>query len=333
MQSARRKFLLLAAAGAGVCSFPWLAGRWRSSQQPTITRTSWALGTDLCLTVTGLSKSQASRALDAAFAEIELVEQTMSIYRPESQLSRLNRDRVLERPHPHLLTVLATAEQTARETGGAFDISVQPLWNLYAAAKRAANTPTPAEIAAAQHQVDWRKIELSRNFIRLHEPVEAITLNGIAQGFALDRAVAVLKDHGATSALLNTGEISSLGMKNLDDPWTVGIQHPRESDVFIAVADLDGRALATSGDYQTTFSADFAKNHIFDPRTGESPTELASASIVAPTGLQADALSTAAMVLGRERTLAYLARLPNVDALLVDKNGNVSRTPGFPAAV
>lgn len=332
MPLARRKFLVLAAAGAGLCSLPWLARGFRSAPQPC-TKTSWALGAELSLTVVGLNEFRANRALNAAFAEIELVEQTMSVYRPESQLSRLNRERVLEQPHPHLLTVLAAAERTSRATNGAFDISVQPLWNLYATAKRAGRTPTTDEIAAARSKIDWRKVEVSPDGVRLHDPIEAITLNGVAQGYALDRALAVLKEHGATSALVNTGEISSLGQKTAGDPWTVGIQHPREPEAFIAVADLDGRALATSGDYETTFSADFAKNHIFDPRTGESPTELASASIVAPTGLQADALSTAAMVLGRERMLAYLAELVNVDALLVDKAGNVVRTPGFPAAV
>lgn len=331
MPMARRKFLLLAAAGAGLCASPWLLSR--SQRSAEVTRTAWALGSDLSLTVLGLSDTAVNRALDAAFAEIETVEQVMSLYRPDSQLCQLNCNRCLSQPHPHLLTVLRAAEQTARETSGAFDISVQPLWDLHAKAQRSSTLATAADLAAARGKVDWRKVHVSRERIELHDPVEALTLNGIAQGFALDRAVAVLKSHGATSALVNTGEITCLGQKAIDDPWTVGIQHPREREAFIAVADLDGRALATSGDYETTFSADFAKNHIFDPRTGESPAELASASIVAPTGLQADALSTAAMVLGRERTLAYLRTLPNVDALLVDKAGNVVRTPGFPASV
>lgn len=331
MPMARRKFLLLAAAGAGLCASPWLLNRSRGAAE--ITRTAWALGSDLSLTVMGLSNAAANRALDAAFAEIETIEQVMSLYRPDSQLCQLNRDRCLSQPHPHLLTVLQSAGKTARETNGAFDITVQPLWDLNAIANRNGTVPTANEFAAAQRKVDWRKVSASRERIELHDPVEAITLNGIAQGFALDRAVAVLKAHGATSALINTGEIGCLGQKAIDDPWTVGIQHPRERDAFIAVADLDGRALATSGDYETTFAQDFSKNHIFDPRTGESPTELASASIIAPTGLQADAISTAAMVLGKERTLAYLRTLPNVDALLVDKTGNVVRTPGFPASV
>jgi thiamine biosynthesis lipoprotein len=326
----RRKFLLGAAASAALLGTGYIAQQFFS--RTSVTRTSWALGANVSLTVVGLRESVANRALDAAFAEIETVEQTMSLYRPDSQLSQLNRDRVLQRPHAHLLTVLQLAEQASRETNGAFDITVQPLWDLYSVAKRNGTSPTAAELVSVRRKIDWRKVEFNNREVLLHDPVEAITLNGIAQGFALDRALAALIAHGATSALIDTGEIGSLGAKAPGDPWTMGIQHPRERDAFVAVADLDGRALATSGDYETTFSDDFAKNHIFDPRTGESPSELASVSIVAPTGLQADALSTAAMVLGKERTLALIAWLPRVDALLVDKSGDVVRTSGFPHA-
>ncbi len=185
----RRKFLLLAASGVGLSCLPWLAGR---RQPRTVTRTSWALGTDVSLSVAGLSEIAANRALDAAFAEIETVEQTMSLYRPDSQLSELNRERVLAQPHPYLLTVLQTAEQTARETNGAFDITVQPLWDVYAAAKRKATLPTESEFTIARNKIDWRQVKVSEQVIRLNNPAEAITLNGIAQGFALDRALALV---------------------------------------------------------------------------------------------------------------------------------------------
>lgn len=325
----RRKFLLLAASGLGAGCLPWLS---QQRESAAVTRTSWALGADVSLTVLGLAPSQARRALDAAFAEIETVEQVMSIYRPTSQLSQLNRNRILKRPHRYLLEVLTVAAETSRATGGAFDITVQPLWQLHATAKRRGTLPTPAELAAAQRQVDWQQVKVTAEEVQLLKPVAAITLNGIAQGYALDRALAALKQHGATTALINTGEIGSLGTKAHDDPWTTGIQHPREPDSFVAIADLDGRALATSGDYETNFSADLRSHHIFDPRTGTSPPELASVSIVAPTGLQADALSTAAMVLGKDQALALLAGLPNVDALLITKSGEVVQTAGFPAA-
>ena len=330
MSLGRRRFVLLAAGGASVALFPWLTSRRHAPS--LVTRQAWALGSDVSLSVAGLNEIAANRALDAAFAEIETVEQVMSLYRPNSQISVLNRDRRLSDPHPYLLTVLRAAAETSRASGGAFDITVQPLWEVCAAANRAGRVPTDAELSAAKAKIHWQQADITNGDVALREPVESITLNGIAQGFALDRALAALQAQGATSALIDTGEIGSLGTKAKNDPWTAGIQHPREEDAYLAVADLDGRALATSGDYESSFSADFARNHIFDPRTGNSPGELASVTIVAPTGLQADALSTAAMVLGKSRTLDLIRKLPRVDALLVDKAGRVTQTAGFPTS-
>lgn len=328
MSLSRRKFLSVS-LGTGAAAVGGAV--WKLGNRPNdVTRRSWALGSEVEMAVMAMPAARAERALDAAFAELELVEQVMSLYRPDSQVCRLNRDRALERPHPYLLEVLALAEQTARSSDGAFDITVQPLWDLFATCQKQRRTPGDSEIAAAQANVDWKAVEVSPDRIRLHSPVTAITLNGIAQGFAADRAVAALRDHGVQHALVNTGEISGLGRKPNGHNWTAGVQHPREPEYFVALTELRGRSLATSGDYKTTFSADFSKHHIFDPRTGQSPNEVASVSIVAPTAMQADALSTAAMVLGPDRTQALTESLSNVDALFVLKDGRTLHTQGFP---
>ncbi len=327
MSLSRRKFLSFALGGGAALAAGGLG--WRRFADSSVTRTAWALGSDVSMTVLGLPTGPAERALDAAFAELETVEQVMSLYRPNSQLCRLNRDRALERPHPYLVEVLAMAEQTARRSEGAFDITVQPLWELFAACRNQARLPTDAEIADARACVDWRAVEVFDENIRLQAPATAITLNGIAQGFAADRAIAALREHGVEHALVNAGEVGCLGKKPNGSDWTVGVQHPREPDAYVSLVELRGRSLATSGDYETTFSADFSKHHIFDPRTGQSPTELASVSIAAPTAMQADALSTTAMVLGPDRTLALIETLVDVDALLVLKDGRTIHTQGF----
>lgn len=328
MSLSRRKFLSFALGGGAALAVGGHVGR--RFVEPSVTRTAWALGSDVSMTVLGLPAGQTERALDSAFAELETVEQVMSLYRPDSQLCRLNRDRTLERPHPHLVEVLAMAEQTARLSKGAFDITVQPLWELFAACQKQDRLPTNFEIADARACVDWQAVEASDESIRLRAPATAITLNGIAQGFAADRAIAALREHGVEHALVNSGEVRSLGRKPDGNDWTVGIQHPREPEAFISLTELRGRSLTTSGDYKTTFSADFSKHHIFDPRTGQSPSEVASVSIVAPTAMQADALSTAAMVLGPDRTRALIESLADVDALFVLKDGRTLHTQGFP---
>ena len=293
-------------------------------------RASWALGSNVSIVALHSDRRVAEAAIDDAFAELELVEEVMSLYRPHSHLCLLNRDGRLDDPHPYLLEVLRYAGETSLRSGGAFDVTVQPLWSLYSSARKRGRLPDDAEVAAARRSVDWRRVEVSDRCVRLRGEGTAITLNGIAQGFASDRAAAALEARGVAHALIDTGEVNSLGAGDRPDGWNVGIQHPREADAYLYMAQLQGRCLATSGDYATTFSDDFRANHLFDPRTGRSPESLASVSIAAPTGMAADALSTAVFVLGPRRGLALVDSTPGADALFVLKNGRMLKTEGFP---
>jgi len=328
MAEGRRHFLLALGGAAGLAALGSAALPRNGSRR--FERTAAALGTSVTIQVLHNDAATADEAIDAAFAEIERVESVMSIYRPDSELRRLNRDGVLTRAHPYLLEVLQHAQATALATDGAFDITVQPLWTLYDQVRQRGALPDDAAIAEALQLVDWRKVELRRERIRLQQPGMQITLNGIAQGYAADRARAALKAHGIEHALIDAGEIAPLGRKEQAAPWQAGIQHPRVEDAYIALAKLEDRCLATSGDYATKFTADGKYNHIFDPRLGSSPRELASVSIAAPTAMAADALSTACFVLGPQRAQGVLSQIRDVDALFVLKNGRVLRTSGFP---
>lgn len=276
----------------------------------------------------------AQAAADAAWRELETVEALMSIYRPSSEVSRLNRDGVLTDPHPYTVAVLTTAQELAAQSDGAFDVTVQPLWALYSAHRKLGGLPSEDEVAAARKFVDWHKLEVNAKRIRLGAPGMAVTLNGIAQGYAADRVRAALAAHGIEHALIDTGEIGTLGDKGAgtDAPWKVGIQHPREENQYIALAALQGRCLATSGDYETFFTPDRVNNHIFDPRTGHSPRDLSSVTVVAADATRADALSTAVFVAGPERGQALLEAAPGAEALLVRKDGSILATKGFPKA-
>jgi thiamine biosynthesis lipoprotein len=175
-------------------------------------------------------------------------------------------------------------------------------------------------------------VEIAADGIRLHGDGTAVTLNGIAQGFAADAVASVLARHGIASALIDTGEISALGTHPDKDAWTIGIKHPRAPGEWIGLAGLHGRCLATSGDYETSFATDFSQHHLLDPRTGRSPAELASVSVIAPTALAADALSTAAFLLGPEAGMRLVQATTGADALFVAKDGARVQTPGFPMA-
>jgi thiamine biosynthesis lipoprotein len=316
----RRQFIALAAGAGGLAALGlWPRGLRRAE------RSGRALGAKATITVFHEDAATAERALDASFAALDAVEDALSLYRPNSAISRLNRDGALDDPHPDLASVLRSALEWARRTDGAFDPTVQPLWSLHARGR-----PSDAELETSRSLVDWTKVEVGPRRLVLGKPGMALTLNGIAQGFAADRVREVLRAHGVRHALADTGEFGGMGRKPDGDAWRVGIQHPRDPGAWAALAALEDRFLATSGDYATPFSADFKSHHLFDPSTGRSPAELASVTILAPSGIEADALSTSVFVLGPDRGLALCASRPGVDALLVRKDGTQVRTPNFP---
>ena len=177
-----------------------------------VSRTSWALGSDVSITVLHRDTPAGEAAIDAAFQELNLVEDVMSLYRGDSQLCRLNRDGVLDGPHPYLVEVLQAAQLISQRSSGAFDVTVQPLWDLYAKAQHRNQLPSDEDVDAARRKVDWKRLHVSPSQIRLNGHETAITLNGIAQGFAADRVAAVLREHRVNNALIDTGEIGALGM-------------------------------------------------------------------------------------------------------------------------
>jgi len=317
----RRRFILLA---AGVGTLAGLPGAFPRSLR-RVERKSRALGAEVSLVAYHPERDVAELALTASFTALDDLEDVLSLYRPDSQLCRLNRDGVLERPHPDLVTVLRRAVDWSRLTHGAFDPTVQPLWSLYANGE----LPDSERLQALRRFVDWTQVEVGAHGIRLGTG-QSVTLNGIAQGFAADRVRDVLRDHGIRYALANTGEFAALSHKPEGGHWRIGIQHPRVPEAYVALAALDDRFLATSGDYETKFSEDFSSHHIFDPATGRSPTTLSSVTVIAPTGLEADALSTAIFVMGPDHGLRLAASRRGVEVFMVLKDGELVSTPNFP---
>ncbi len=334
----RRRTLMAASLGLGtLAASAWMATRSGDDASaatqgpPRLSRSGPAFGTTVTLTVLHDDAAVATAALDDALQRVQAVDALMSLYREDSQLARLNRHGVLEAPDPMLLQVLAEAQQLSRRTAGAFDVTVQPLWQAFAAARQGGGLPTPAERAAARARVGWQRLDIAPDRLRLRDAGMAVTLNGLAQGHGVDVALQALREWGITQALLDTGEFGALGGKAAGAPWRLGIRHPRHSGELAARLALDGRCLATSGDYESGFSADFVHHHIFDPATGDSPTTLASATVLAGSGILADGLSTAFMVMGAERSLQLAAEMPGVDALLIGKDGRRWQTPGMAA--
>lgn len=299
---------------------------------PAGERAGIAFGTTVKLKAVHSDQRVLNAALDAAWGEIAAVEEAASLFRPDSALSILNRDGALADPPRALAEMIAAAQELSLLSDGAFDITVQPLWNLYAACHAAGREASPEEFEAVRALVGYQMIHIEPARISLARRGMALTLNGIAQGYATQRCLQVLAGHGVTDAFLDTGEIGVSGTRDGHNQWTAAIADPRRPGAFIALTRPLAGVLATSGDYATTFSADFAQNHIFDPRTLRSPAALASVSVLAQSGALADGLATAMMVLGPEKSLALAKRLAGVEVFLVTKSGERLATDGFPLA-
>jgi len=271
-------------------------------------------------------------ALRCAMQEVQRVDALLSLFRPDSQLSILNRTGALEGAHPHLLRNLDFALRLGTLTRGAFDPTIQPLWELFAQARMQGALPGRAAIAHARRLVDYRAVRIDGDRVRLDRPGAKLTLNSLAQGYAVDVVLDILRARGVHAALIDTGEIGNLGERDALHPWMVGVQHPRDRQGLIARIGMDGRVLSTSGDYATTFSSDFRYHHIFDPATGVSPPQYSSTIVLAPSGLVADGISTALMVLDHAAGSRLLRSFPGSDALWIDKQSQLAYTPGVPFA-
>jgi thiamine biosynthesis lipoprotein len=320
----RRQWLRLSLGSGAALA----AGTLTAAHDPLIwqDRPLQALGTDLWLRAAHRSAAMADAGLDAAVAAIRHVERHMSLFDANSAVSRLNRDGVLHQPHPDLVRVLRLAQTVSERSQGAFDVTVQPLWNAWFAAQKEGQMPTPQAVAAARARVGWRQLQITDQKISFARPGMGLTLNGIAQGFAADLAQKALRERGIEHALIDTGEWASLGLGPNAAPWTLGVADPRLEGALMASLLMDGRAIATSSDAHYRFAEGDRHHHIFDPRTGYSPPELASVTVAASTCAMADALTKVMFMGSAERALA-LAQAWGVGVLVIDKAGRQFISP------
>lgn len=326
----RRSFLFAALGGGTACaalaSGPRQAGREGRATLVWRQRVVLGLGTTLHLRAAHTEAARAERGLDAAVAAIRAVEASMSLFRADSELSRLNRDGELHRPSAMLREVLHIAQDVAQRSGGAFDVTVQPLWALYAEAQREGRLPQADQLARARSHVGWQGLQLRDERIAFAHRGMSVTLNGIAQGYAADAARAALQAQGIEHALLDTGEFAGLGHNLQGLPWTLGIEDPRDEHRLVAALRCDGRCVATSADSRSAFTPDLRHHHILDPATGDSPPQLSSVTVVAARAVLADALTKVMFIAGAAR-IPTLARQWQVGVLWVDKAGRWSATP------
>jgi thiamine biosynthesis lipoprotein len=209
------------------------------------------------------------------------------------------------------------------------------LWLAWEAAAKQGELPSESVLKQARQRVNWRALEISNDRLRLNVRGMQLSLNGIAQGYAADSARAALMAHGIAHAMIDAGETSLLGKAPDGQAWEFDIEdavggqpaNARQDAPQTPIVQSDGRAMATSSDAHTSFSADHRHHHILDPRTGYSPTYWASVTVIASRCVVADALTKVFFMLPPSQVLA-MARAWGVDVVLQDKAGRWRASPG-----
>ncbi|MDJ0944976.1 MAG: FAD:protein FMN transferase [Kiloniellales bacterium] len=325
----RRRFLRIAAAAAGL---GLLGPSARASQVEFQTWRGTALGAQASIRLYHSDPKVARALIERARAEIERLEQIFSLYRADSAVSVLNRQGRIEAPPLDLVRILAEARRYSALTEGAFDVTVQPLWRVYAAyfwqGNGTAEGPDPAAIAAALERVDHRAVAVDPAFIAFEKPGMAITLNGIAQGYITDRIAELLRSAGLEDVLIDLGELRALGRHPDGRPWEVGLSDPRQRRRLLRRLALDDAALASSAGAGTRFDGEGRFHHLFDPRLGRSSNRYLGLSVRAPTATQADALSTGLFHLDWDRLAAVVRRSLGIEAFALLPDGEERHLPG-----
>ncbi len=261
-------------------------------------------------------------AIDEAFAAIAEVDRLMSNYRGDSELAAVNAGAAASpiRISDPLLSVIAAAQQVSDRSGGAFDITVGPLVKLWGFHDKKPHVPSAAELDAVRPLVDYRNLLLdpAAHTLRFAKPGVEIDLGGIAKGFAVELAANVLKRHGLSGFIDAGGNQYMLGLPPGKSSWMVGVRDPDRPDGLIGTIDSSAGSVSTSAAYATFLTADGKRyGHIMDPRTLHPTDACLSVTTISVDGTLADAVSTAAFVLGPERGLALIDSFPRMSGVIV----------------
>ncbi|MBR0725431.1 FAD:protein FMN transferase [Bradyrhizobium manausense] len=318
----RRRFIRISAAAAGLGLLS--TGRSvRADVSPAVWRGTM-LGAVATMEIHCNDRRRAERLIALACTEARRLERQFSLYLDNSALVALNRTGILVDPTAEMVDLLLASQHYSRLTGGFFDVTVQPLWDLYAShfARDDANPagPAAAEIEAALARVGSGRMTVGRDRIVMPRGM-AVTLNGIAQGYVTDKVVDLLRAHGISQSLVDMGEARAIGARPDGQPWEVGVADPDIAGRTAAVLPIVDRAVSTSGSYGFRFDPKGQFNHLFDPRTGGCARRYRSVTTVSHSATAADALSTAFSFMPEEEIRSLLPRVDIDRVHLIDDAG------------
>jgi FAD:protein FMN transferase len=295
-------------------------------------RTEAIMGTRVYVQLWADDPVKANAAIDAVMAEMHRIDALMSHYKPDSQLSQINAhaNSGPVQVDKELFDLIKLSTHYSQITEGAFDITYASVGYLYDYRRHI--HPTEEQIKKALPAVNWRNMLLDEEHhtVRFEHPGMRIDLGGIGKGYAVDRGVGILKARGIQHAVVTAGGDSRILGDHLGRPWLVAIRHPDNPKKVVTRIPLSDTAMSTSGDYERYFDEKGVRyHHIIDPRTGHSASKVRSATVLAPTATQTDGMSKTAFVLGPEKALEIINRMPEYDAVFVCPDGRVLYSNGL----
>lgn len=294
------------------------------------------MGTKVSVALWLEDDQKAEQAVAAVMAEMRRIDQHFSPYIETSELYLANQlapKASAENPlgiSPELAAIIDKSRHYSELSGGAFDITFASLARYYDYRKKL--SPSEQQREELLPAINYRLIHLDtkNNTLWFGHPKLYIDLGGIAKGYAVDNAIAIVQSFGVKHASITAGGDSRVIGDKLGRPWLVGIKNPRADAVAITLP-LENVAVSTSGDYERYFIDDKGErvHHIINPRTGKSTNGINSVTIIGPLGFDTDPLSTTVFVMGAEKGMALINRLPGFDAIIITSEGKVLYSKGL----
>src|ERR1700722_14347778 len=295
-------------------------------------RTDTVMGTRIYVELWDTDPAHGEPSIDAVMAEMRRIDDLMSHYKPESQLSQINQH-AADAPvvvDKELFDLIKLSTHYSEITEGAFDITYASVGYLYNYPNHV--HPTEDQIKAALPGVNCHtmKFDDAHHSVFFEHKGMRIDVGGIGKGYAVDRGIEILQKRGIQHAVVTAGGDSRIIGDHMGRAWLVAIRHPDDPTKVVTRIPLSDAAMSTSGDYERYFDENGVRyHHIIDPKTGHSASKVRSATIIGPTATQTDGMSKTAFVLGAEKDLAIINRMPEYDAVYVNPCGKVSVSNGL----
>ncbi len=315
-----------------------------SSDVKLLKQTRLIMGTFAEVSVYSHDEKTAGRAIEEALDEMERMDRIMSNYKDDSELSQLNK-KAVKSPVPcqgELLGVIEQSQYYSELSSGAFDVTIAPIVALWGFFNEKEHLPSNKEIERLLPAISYKNVVINKSndpqkpsTVFFKNAKTQIDLGAIGKGYAVDKALEIIKKYDINNACINLGgNIYVLGAPNGKNAWKIGIQHPRDKNEILGYLELKDEATATSGDYERFFEINGKRySHIIDPRTGRPVSGTIAVTIIAPTGTEVDALSTTVFVLGAEKGMEIIRNIPDTHAMIAyegtDGKLMIDMTKGF----